>query len=118
MSREGTFYTDSLPRSRYFRRGRLDYPTADTTRASRRFVKNMKRLDEIIPHEQNSFFRNFLDLLQKIFVYDPAARITALDALRHPWFGETPEKDDGTAAAQLREKKRAAVTAVTRPEHG
>jgi dual-specificity kinase len=107
--------------SRYFRRGRLDYPTTETTRASRRFVKNMKRLDEIIPHEQNSFFHNFLDLLRKIFVYDPAARITALDALQHPWFREIPEKDDGTAAAQLREERRTVVTAVTaatRSEHG
>ena len=31
--------------SRYFKRLRLDYPTPDTTRASRRFVKNMKRLN-------------------------------------------------------------------------
>lgn len=29
---------------RYFKRLKLDYPTADTTRASRRFVKAMKRL--------------------------------------------------------------------------
>lgn len=78
----------------------------------------MKRLDEIIPHEQNSFFRNFLDLLKKIFVYDPAARITAMDALQHPWFRETPEQDDGTAAAQLREKRRAAAAATSRSEHG
>lgn len=33
-----------LTRRRYFKRNKLDYPTADTTRASRRFVKNMKRL--------------------------------------------------------------------------
>lgn len=32
------------PVPRYFKRLRLDYPTTDTTRASRRFVKNMKRL--------------------------------------------------------------------------
>lgn len=30
---------------RYFKRLKLDYPQADTTRASRRFVKAMKRLD-------------------------------------------------------------------------
>lgn len=30
---------------RYFKRLKLDYPTAETTRASRRFVKNMKRLE-------------------------------------------------------------------------
>lgn len=34
----------SNPVPRYFKRLRLDYPTTDTTRASRRFVKNMKRL--------------------------------------------------------------------------
>jgi dual-specificity kinase len=32
------------PASKYFKRLRLDYPTSETTRASRRFVKNMKRL--------------------------------------------------------------------------
>lgn len=30
---------------RYFKRGRLDYPQPDTTRASRKFVKAMKKLD-------------------------------------------------------------------------
>jgi dual-specificity kinase len=43
-------------------------------------------------------------LLQKIFVYDPAARITALEALQHPWFKET-HRDDGTEAARIRLEK-------------
>lgn len=30
--------------ARYFKRLKLDYPTADTTRGSRRFVKAMKQL--------------------------------------------------------------------------
>jgi len=30
--------------ARYFKRLKLDYPTTETTRASRRFVRNMKRL--------------------------------------------------------------------------
>lgn len=34
-----------LTSHRYFKRGRLDYPIAETTRASRRFVKAMKKLD-------------------------------------------------------------------------
>ena len=33
-----------LTHGRYFKRLKLDYPTAETTRASRRFVKAMKRL--------------------------------------------------------------------------
>lgn len=87
--------------SKYFKRLRLDYPTAETTRASRRFVKNMKRLSDIIP-SSSPFLRSFLDLLQKIFVYDPAKRITARQALEHEWFREPAIPDDGTEAAKIR----------------
>ncbi|KAG6123944.1 hypothetical protein E4U22_000933 [Claviceps purpurea] len=94
------------PASKYFKRLRLDYPTPETTRGSRRFVKAMKHLSEIIP-SNNQFFKNFLDLLRKIFVYDPAQRITAKQALNHPWFKEAVQPDDGTEAAKLRlERKR------------
>jgi dual-specificity kinase len=47
-----------------------------------------------------------LDLLKKIFVYDPAKRITAKQALRHPWFKETLQ-DDGTEATRIRDEKAA-----------
>ncbi|KAI9735316.1 MAG: dual specificity protein kinase kns1 [Claussenomyces sp. TS43310] len=89
------------PASKYFKRLKLDYPTQDTTRASRRFVKAMKRLNEIIP-SNTSFCRNFLDLLKRIFVYDPADRITAKQALQHPWFKEICTPDDGTEAVKIR----------------
>jgi dual-specificity kinase len=46
--------------------------------------------------------RLFLDLLEKIFVYDPARRITARQALDHPWFKEPAIADDGTEAAKIR----------------
>lgn len=42
-----------------------------------------------------------LDLLKKIFVYDPTKRITAKEALKHPWFRETLV-DDGTEAVRIR----------------
>ncbi|KAI2471498.1 kinase-like domain-containing protein [Annulohypoxylon bovei var. microspora] len=87
--------------SKYFKRLKLDYPTAETTRASRRFVKNMKRLSDIIP-ASSPFLRSFLDLLQRIFVYDPAKRITARQALEHEWFREPAIPDDGTEAAKIR----------------
>jgi dual-specificity kinase len=98
---------------------KLDYPTPETTRASRRFVRAMKRLDvmtadlpdkrskgankdkDIIP-TSNAFLKNFLDLLRKIFVYNPADRITAKQALQHPWFKEPAHPDDGTEAAKIR----------------
>ncbi|KAI0201390.1 kinase-like domain-containing protein [Astrocystis sublimbata] len=87
--------------TRYFKRSKLDYPTTETTRASRRFVRNMKRLSDIIPIT-SPFLRLFLDLLQKIFVYDPAKRITARQALAHPWFRENAIPDDGTEALKIR----------------
>lgn len=92
------------PASKYFKRLKLDYPTNETTRASRRFVKAMKRLEEIIP-ANSKFLTLFLDLLQKIFVYDPSARITAKQALQHPWFREAAHPDDGTEAARIRKQK-------------
>lgn len=87
--------------AKYFKRLKLDYPTTDTTRTSRRFVRNMKRLSDIIP-ATSPFLRLFLDLLQKIFVYDPAKRITARQALAHPWFREAAIPDDGTEALKIR----------------
>ncbi|EEU46657.1 uncharacterized protein NECHADRAFT_60475 [Fusarium vanettenii 77-13-4] len=87
--------------SKYFKRLKLDYPTPDTTRGSRRFVKAMKHLTDIIP-SNNAFLKNFVDLLKKIFVYDPAQRITAKQALNHPWLKEMAQPDDGTEAAKIR----------------
>ncbi|KAF5119753.1 Cyclin-dependent kinase D-1 [Metarhizium anisopliae] len=49
----------------------------------------------------SQFFIHFLDLLKKIFVYDPANRITATQALHHPWFDEVSQPDDGTEAAKI-----------------
>jgi dual-specificity kinase len=87
--------------SKYFKRLKLDYPNADTTRGSRRFVKAMKHLDDVIP-PTTTFLKNFRDLLRKIFVYDPAQRITAKQALNHDWFKEMAYNDDGTEAAKIR----------------
>ncbi|KAL2884443.1 serine threonine protein kinase CMGC group [Colletotrichum sp. CLE4] len=89
------------PASKYFKRLKLDYPTPETTRASKRFVKAMRRLEDIIP-SNSTYFKNFLDLLRKIFVYDPQHRITAKQALQHPWFKEPATPDDGTEAAKIR----------------
>ena len=55
---------------------------------------------EIIP-PNTVFNKQFLDLLKKIFVYDPKQRITAKQALKHPWFKENIV-DDGTEAARIR----------------
>lgn len=55
-----------------------------------------------------------LDLLKRIFVYDPKERITAKDALKHPWFRETLV-DDGTEAIRIRNQKEEDFRAAKRP---
>ncbi|PLB44583.1 protein kinase lkh1 [Aspergillus steynii IBT 23096] len=88
--------------AKYFVRNKLDYPNDETTRASRKYVRAMKQLNEFIP-TNNKFHQLFLDLLQRIFVYDPKARITAKEALKHPWFKESLV-DDGTEALRIGEQ--------------
>lgn len=63
-------------------------------------------LQQIIP-QGPLFNRLFIDLLSKIFVYDPAERITAKEALQHPWFREVPNPDDGTEALKIRREREA-----------
>jgi dual-specificity kinase len=60
---------------------------------------------DIIP-SATGFHKQFLDLLRRIFVYDPSERITAHDALKHPWFKEFCVADDGSEAAKIKELRR------------
>lgn len=60
------------------------------------------RQEFILPN--NAFNKQLLDLLRKIFVYDPKQRITAKQALKHPWFKETIV-DDGTEAIKIRDRR-------------
>lgn len=107
--------------SSYFKQNKLHYPNDETSKASRKYVKAMKFLQvsyhsisqnnaranitaqDIIPL-RSTFNRQFVDLLRKIFVYDPKARVTAKKALQHPWFKETI-KDDGTEAFKIKLQK-------------
>ncbi|KAL8872513.1 MAG: hypothetical protein Q9174_001870 [Haloplaca sp. 1 TL-2023] len=111
--------SNSNSASKYFLRGKLDYPNHETSKASKKYVKAMKPLSvclfvlflhtqafadciiqDVIP-SNNIFNKQFLDLLKQIFVYDPTKRITAKQALKHPWFRESLI-DDGTEAARIR----------------
>ncbi|KAL0259533.1 serine threonine protein kinase CMGC group [Diplodia seriata] len=91
------------PASQYFKGQKLDYPNTDTPKASRKYVKAMKRLQETLP-PHTDFNVQFLDLLKRIFVYDPSKRISAKEALNHPWFTQRIE-DDGTEALKIRKKQ-------------
>jgi dual-specificity kinase len=44
-------------------------------------------------HPDTELNRELLDLLQRIFVYDPAKRITADQALRHKYFRIVTRED-------------------------
>ncbi|EXJ87280.1 CMGC/CLK protein kinase [Capronia epimyces CBS 606.96] len=103
----GSRGANANPAAKFFTRGKLDYPNTETTKASRKYVKAMKQLHEFIP-ANTSFNRQLLDLLRKIFVYDPKQRITAKEALKHPWFKETLV-DDGTEAIRIREERANAI---------
>ena len=81
--------TASRQARKYFlRNGKLDYPNAQTSKTSKKYVRAMKCLEEIIPADRCGFFKQFLDMLQRIFVYNPDERLTAKEALEHPWFNE------------------------------
>ncbi|KAI3565784.1 kinase-like domain-containing protein [Fusarium oxysporum f. sp. albedinis] len=60
----------------------------------------MKHLDQIIPGN-NAFLKNFADLLKRIFVLNPNQRITAKQALQHPFLVEEAQPDDGLVAAKV-----------------
>ncbi|SMR46079.1 unnamed protein product [Zymoseptoria tritici ST99CH_1A5] len=102
--------------ARFFKNGHLQYPMPDTPRQSRKFVRGMKRLEDIIP-QTNNFNRLFLDLLRRIFVYDPKKRITAREALKHPWFDELVE-DDGTEATRIRVERERLAEQAERGDRG
>ena len=94
---------DKNSAARFFKNNVLNYPQPDTPRQSRKFVRSMKKLEETIP-PTNNFNRQFLDLLRKIFIYDPKKRITAREALQHPWFEELVD-DDGTEAGRIKAER-------------
>lgn len=71
--------------------GKINYPNSQTKKSSTKHVKSTRTLAHIIrgamPHMEadDMYWKLFLDLLSKIFVYDPQKRITAREALNHPW---------------------------------
>ncbi|KAG0098938.1 dual specificity protein kinase kns1 [Podila epicladia] len=76
---------------KYFVRGRLDFPNEETKNPSKKYVRALKPLSSFVepPNNQASslaFASDFIDLLRRLLCYDPAERITAAQALRHPYF--------------------------------
>lgn len=68
----------------FFKGNKIDFPNPTVSRSSRKFVKSLKTLKEIIPPitQHNTVF---LDLIVRLLDFDPDTRITVNDALRHPY---------------------------------
>ncbi|EEB05969.1 CMGC/CLK protein kinase Lkh1 [Schizosaccharomyces japonicus yFS275] len=66
-------------------KGNAMYPLSNTPRKNVKYVESLKSLEQIFaPTCMENVL--LLDLLRKIFVYDPAKRITAREALWHSYF--------------------------------
>lgn len=73
--------------------GKINYPNSTTKKGSEKHVQATRLLAaqlncNAIPHMSDAspmFWESFLDLLNRIFEYDPLERITAREALDHPW---------------------------------
>ncbi|XP_074294661.1 serine/threonine-protein kinase AFC2-like isoform X3 [Silene latifolia] len=71
---------------KYVRRGRLDWPDGATSRDSLRAVTKLPRLQNLVMQHVDHSGGDFIDLLQGLLRYDPLERLTAREALRHPFF--------------------------------
>ena len=69
----------------FFRGSKLDYPNANTSKQSRKVVRGMKRIDEIIQGRDLSSLQ-LINLLQQMLTFDQDERITVQQAVEHPYF--------------------------------
>ncbi|KAF9266591.1 CMGC/CLK protein kinase [Marasmius fiardii PR-910] len=70
----------------FFREGaKLDWPKPKGSRQSKKDVRAVRPLAEIIP-QTDIINKHFLDLVRRLLAFDPAQRITVADALKHPYF--------------------------------
>ncbi|KAL6655013.1 hypothetical protein ACP70R_005839 [Stipagrostis hirtigluma subsp. patula] len=71
---------------KYVRRGRLNWPEGATTRESIRAVLKLPRLQNLVMQHVDHSAGDFIDLLKGLLTYEPSARLTAEEALRHRFF--------------------------------
>ncbi|KAL0907328.1 hypothetical protein M5K25_021729 [Dendrobium thyrsiflorum] len=71
---------------KYFRRTRLNWPEGASSRESINAVHKMLRLQNLVMKHVDRSAGDLIDLLQGLFKYEPAERLTAHEALRHPFF--------------------------------
>ncbi|XP_057534662.1 serine/threonine-protein kinase AFC2 isoform X2 [Amaranthus tricolor] len=74
---------------KYVRRGRLDWPEGATSRESIRAVTKLLRLQNLVMQHVDHSGGDLIHLLQGLLKYDPSERLTAREALQHPFFAPT-----------------------------
>ncbi|KAI7757954.1 hypothetical protein M8C21_028199 [Ambrosia artemisiifolia] len=75
---------------KYFRRSRLNWPEGAVSRESIRAVRKLDRLKNMISVTVGGSRSSFVDLLQGLLKFDPTDRLTAQQALDHPFFRNSP----------------------------
>ncbi|KAL6969367.1 CAAX prenyl protease 1, variant 4 [Sarracenia purpurea var. burkii] len=71
---------------KYVRSGRLNWPEGATSRESIKAVLKLHRLQNLVMHHVDHSGGDLIDILQGLLRYDPSIRMTAHEALRHPFF--------------------------------
>ncbi|KAM3706202.1 hypothetical protein ACB098_03G135600 [Castanea mollissima] len=71
---------------KYVRRGRLDWPEGAASRESIKAVIKLPRLQNLVMQHVDHSAGDLIDLLQGLLRYDPSKRLTAREALKHPFF--------------------------------
>ncbi|KAI9267444.1 kinase-like domain-containing protein [Sporodiniella umbellata] len=71
-----------------FDNGQLKYPDTNTTKQSKKYVRALRPLKDIVcpPSKTTNARLHFLDLLSSMLAYNPSQRVSAREALRHPFF--------------------------------
>lgn len=64
---------------------KLNFPNRSVSAQSKKEVKDVKSLHQIIPHT-DQVNQDFLDLVQRLLHPDPSSRITVREALKHRYF--------------------------------
>jgi serine/threonine protein kinase len=83
--------------------GKLRWPSAASSESSIERVKQAKTLKTLLRRCPDP---NFLDLLQRLLVFDPRYRLTASQALRHPFFDPLRRNDEKETQERERERER------------
>ncbi|XP_044464000.1 serine/threonine-protein kinase AFC3 isoform X3 [Mangifera indica] len=74
---------------KYFRRGsRLNWPEGAVSRESIRAVRKLDNLKNMVSLHVDSSRSTFIDLLHGLLKFDPLERLTARQALNHPFFSD------------------------------